>query len=355
MESKTVRVNVGKGYEVSIGTGLANDCGKIIAKSVKPCHAAVITDTNVEALYLSAVSDSLKKAGFVVSSFSFPAGEKSKNINTLSNILEFLAENRLTRTDLVVALGGGVTGDIAGFAAGCYLRGIRYVQIPTTFLAAVDSSVGGKTAIDLSTGKNLAGMFIQPQAVVCDTDIISQLPDDIFADGAAETIKTGILSGEQLFSVFESGNVRSSIAEIIEKCVAFKAHVVEEDEFENGLRKTLNLGHTVGHAIEKCSGYTISHGNAVAIGTSVISRAADNLGLSDTPIAERIESVLRKNGLPTSTAFSAEELAEAALSDKKRSGEEITLVIPKSIGACCLKKTPVTDLLAVIKAGMEAK
>ncbi len=353
MEIKTVRIGAGKGYDVFIGKNLLGSCGDIIGEAVKPCRSAIITDSTVEKLFLETVAESLRNTGFTVSSFSFPAGEQSKTIETLSNILEFLAENHLTRTDCVIALGGGVVGDIAGFAAGCYLRGIRYVQIPTTFLAAVDSSVGGKTGVDLKAGKNLAGMFIQPEAVVCDSDCIARLPDEVFADGAAEAIKTGILSGEKLFSLFENGDVKSSLTEVIETCVAFKGRVVEVDEFETGLRKTLNLGHTVGHAIEKCSNYNISHGHAVAIGMAVIARAADKLGLSNAPIATRIEKALIKNGLSIGTDFSAEELTAAALSDKKRAGDEITLVIPGGIGNCSLKKFPVAELNSVIKTGLE--
>lgn len=355
MEIKSVRISVGKGYDVSIGKNLLGSCGELIVKAVKPCRAAIITDSTVEKLFLVTVAESLRNAGFTVCAFSFPAGEQSKTIETLSAILEFLAENHLTRTDCVIALGGGVVGDIAGFAAGCYLRGIRYVQIPTTFLAAVDSSVGGKTGVDLRVGKNLAGMFIQPEAVVCDTDCLEQLPGEVFSDGAAEAIKTGILSGEQLFSLFENGDVKSSLTKIIETCVAFKGSIVETDQFENGLRKTLNLGHTIGHAIEKCSNYTISHGHAVAVGMAVIARAADRLGLSDPPVAPRIEKALIRNGLTVHTDFSAEELTAAALSDKKRAGDEITLVIPGGIGSCYLKTIPVTELNSVIKAGLEER
>jgi 3-dehydroquinate synthase len=355
VETKTVRIKAEKAYDVTIGTGLLASCGNIITKLISPCRAVIITDSNVEKLFLRIVADSLKNAGFVICVFSFPAGEQSKNINTLSDILEFLAQNRITRTDCVIALGGGVTGDMVGFAAGCYLRGIRYVQLPTTFLAAVDSSVGGKTGIDLKAGKNLAGLFVSPEAVICDCDCMEQLPADIFADGAAEAIKTGVLSGEKLFSFFESGDVKASLPEIIEMCVAFKGHVVEEDEFESGLRKTLNLGHTVAHAIEKCSNYSVSHGHAVAIGMAVIARSADKLGFSGSLVAPRIEKALIRNGLPVSTNYSAEELTEAAIADKKRAGDEITLVIPNGIGDCYLKKLPVTELITVIRAGLEAQ
>lgn len=350
-----IQINAGDGYDVTVGGGLLKSCGTVISRTVGPCHIAVITDQVVEKLYLDPVVKSLSGAGFKVSVFSFPAGEKSKNIETLSDILEFLAKERFTRTDCVAALGGGVAGDLAGFAAGSYLRGIRYVQLPTTLLAAVDSSVGGKTAINLKAGKNLAGLFLQPTVVICDTDCLGSLPPGVFAGGVAEAIKTAILSGEVLFSLFEAGSIADKLPDIIAKCIAFKGSIAEADEFEAGLRRILNLGHTVGHAIEKCSGYGIPHGHAVAAGTAIIARAAVRFGCCRAACAARIESTLLKNALPVMTSFSASELTEAALGDKKRAGDDITLVIPHEIGNCILRKIPVAELQGVIAAGLEAR
>lgn len=350
---RTIKVNTTPAYDVSIGGGLLHNCGQYLKEVLAPCHVAVITDSTVASLYLDTVSSSLKAAGFAVSSYIFSAGEANKTLGTLTEILEFLAEQRLTRTDCIVALGGGVTGDMAGFAAAVYLRGIRCVQIPTTLLSAVDSSVGGKTAIDLKAGKNLAGAFLQPSAVLCDTSCLASLPADVFADGAAEAIKTGILSDESLFSLFETGHLVTEPTEVIARCVAYKAGVVERDEKEQHERKLLNLGHTVGHAVEKCSGYSIAHGHAVAIGLAIIARSAEKLGWTEEPIAERIVACLAKNGLPTGTEYSAEDLAHAASADKKRAGSEITLVIPKRIGVCELKKVPVAELFFIISAGLE--
>ena len=350
---QTIQVHTAPAYEVSIGGGLLHTCGQRLREVLAPCRVAVITDSTVAPLYLKTVTGSLEGAGFTVCSYIFPAGEGSKNFTTLSAILEFLAKQRLTRTDCVAALGGGVTGDMAGFAAACYLRGIRCVQLPTTLLSAVDSSVGGKTAIDLKAGKNLAGAFLQPAAVLCDTDCLRSLPPEVFADGAAEAIKTGVLDDESLFALFEDGTLTAAPEEVIARCVRYKAGVVERDEKEQGERKLLNLGHTVAHAIEKCSGYAIPHGHAVAAGLAIIARAAESLGWTGEPIAARIAACLAKSGLPTTTEYTAEALAEAALSDKKRAGGDITLVIPKKIGACELKKVPVTDLLPIIRAGLE--
>ena len=348
---QTIHVRTVPEYDVTIGPGLLAECGRRLREVLPLCRMAVVTDSNVAPLYLEKVKASLSEAGYRVSACVFPAGEESKNFHTLSNILEFLAEEHLTRIDCVAALGGGVTGDMAGLAAALYLRGVRYVQLPTTLLSSVDSSVGGKTAIDLPAGKNLAGAFLQPSAVLCDTDCLKTLPADVFADGAAEALKTGVLCGEELFSRMEHGLSASAPEEVIARCVSYKAGVVERDEKEQGERKLLNLGHTVGHAIEKCSNFTIPHGHAVAAGLAIMVRAAERLGWTDGPVAERVAACLEKNRLPIRTGFEPHALALAALSDKKRAGDSITIVVPKAIGRCELKTIPVSQLRSVIEAG----
>ena len=351
--SKQIHVNTSPGYEVIISHDVLKSCGEWLHYNLlSPCKIAVITDSNVSPLYLKTVTDSLTNWNFTVSTYIFQAGENSKNFDTLSNIVEFLAAEHLTRSDCVAALGGGVVGDMAGFAAACYLRGIRYVQMPTTMLAAVDSSVGGKTAIDLKAGKNLAGAFLQPSAVLCDLACLKTLPQSVLLGGTAEAVKTGVLCDETLFALFENGSLSNDPGEVIARCVAYKAGVVERDEREQGERKLLNLGHTVGHAIEKCSNYTIPHGQAVAAGLAIIARSAERLNWTLEPVADRITACLTELDLPVNTLYSAEALADAALSDKKRSGGEITLVIPEKIGLCTLKKIPVSKLLPVIKAGL---
>ena len=319
----TIPVHTAPPYQVAVGSGLLAACGPRLREVLSPCRIAVITDSHVAPLYLERVCTSLQSAGFSVVSRVVPAGEQHKTLATLAQLLEFLAEEHLTRTDCVAALGGGVIGDMAGFAAAVYLRGIPCVQLPTTLLSAVDSSVGGKTAVDLTAGKNLAGAFFQPAAVLCD----------------------------HLFSLFESGSL--DLPEIITRCVSYKAGVVERDPTEQGERKLLNLGHTVGHAIEACSGFSIPHGHAVAAGLAVMARAAQTLSWTSGPLAERITACLAKNGLPTSTDYSAEALAQAALSDKKRTGDSITVVIPRQIGVCELRKLPVSQLQSLIAAGLE--
>ena len=349
---KKIRVKTKKEYDVTVGKELLYQVGALIAETIRPCKAAIVTDSNVAPLYLKKVCESLRMVGFNVCYHVFPAGEKHKNIETLSEILEFFAENQLTRSDCVFALGGGVCGDLTGFAAGCYLRGIKYVQLPTTLLASVDSSVGGKTAVDLKAGKNLAGLFVQPSAVICDTDCLMTLSDELFADGLAEAIKTGILFDSVLFEMCANARDSENIDDLIARCIAWKAKIVSEDETEKGVRKLLNLGHTPAHAIEKLSNFTVSHGNAVAMGTVIMARAAERLGITTSPCAAEISLMMLSNGLHISPRFSPEEMAEAALSDKKRSGDEITLVLPEKIGKCVLETFPVSALTDVFCAGM---
>lgn len=351
MTIRTIPIHTEKEYDVCIGGKLLSQCGSRIAEKITPCRAAVISDSNVAPLYLKIVKTSLQNAGFEVYDFVFPAGEVSKNMTTLGEILEFLGNIPLTRSDCVIALGGGVTGDMAGLAAGVYLRGIRYVQMPTTFLAAVDSSVGGKTAVNLGAGKNLAGVFLQPELVLCDTDTFQTLSDDIFADGTAEAIKTAVIGGEAIFPRFEQGDLREHLLDIISFCVTEKGRIVTADEKESGVRRLLNLGHTIGHAIEKCSNFTVTHGHAVAIGMAMIAKAATNLGWTKEPIDAKITAVLQKNDLPTTTDFTAKELCNGALADKKRRGDRLTLIIPEAVGHCTAKTVHISELEAIICAG----
>ncbi|MGM9917214.1 3-dehydroquinate synthase [Anaerotignum sp.] len=349
---RKVIVRASTEYAILIGRGLLAQAGAEIAKRICPCKAAIITDTTVEKLYAEQVENSLAEAGFSTCRFAFPAGESSKHIGTLSDMLEFLAEEEVTRQDIIVALGGGVAGDMAGFAAAVYQRGIRFVQVPTTFLAAVDSSVGGKTAIDLKAGKNMAGAFYQPHLVLCDVDTLDTLPEETFADGIAETMKYGIIGDADLFEKTASGDFRNDLEEIIETCVKMKRDIVMEDEFDTGLRQLLNLGHTLGHAIEKRSGFTLSHGHAVAIGMHLIAKAAEEKGLAEAGLAEKIKAALEKNKLPVSTLYTAEEITEGVLKDKKRRGGEISFVFPTKIGHCEIVKIPVSEVMELVRKAL---
>ena len=258
----------------------------------------------------------------------------------------------MTRTDVIVALGGGVVGDLAGFAAATYMRGIPYIQVPTTLLAAVDSSVGGKTAIDLDAGKNLVGVFYQPKLVLCDYTVLEALPPRIFVEGCAEVIKYGMIADKELFYMMGNES-QSDLEEVVSRCVEIKSDIVREDEFENGTRKMLNFGHTVGHAVEKLSNYNISHGKAVAIGMAIETMAAVRMGKCGINCYRELVDLLHKYGLPYTTRYSADDLSKVALSDKKRSGGKITLIVPEEIGICSLLDVEVNELKNIIESGLK--
>ena len=349
---KTVEVDAAVRYNIVIDKGILSQSGDMIKEVTSAERVAVITDDTVDKLYSDVVMKSLSDAGFETFKFVFPHGEKSKNISTFSSILEFLAESGLTRTDALVALGGGVVGDVAGFAAASYLRGIDFIQIPTTLLACVDSSVGGKTAIDLKAGKNLAGAFYQPKLVIADFETLSTLTDGIFADGMAEVIKYGVIFDKAFFEFLRDNEAKDNLEYVITRCVELKRDIVNADEKEKGVRALLNFGHTVGHAIEKCSGYKIPHGSAVAIGMVIISRAAYKCSFCDENYADIIASLNKKYSLPVSTDFSASELSSAAMADKKRSGDTIKLISPEALGNCVIKSVPTSELEKIIGEGL---
>ncbi len=348
----TVTVSASKQYEIRIGSGLLSGLGKAIRSLAAPKTVCLVSESTVFPLYGAAAVSSLESAGLNVVCFVFPAGEERKNGETYLELLNFLAQNQLTRSDWIVALGGGVVGDLAGFAAATYLRGIPFVQVPTTLLAAVDSSVGGKTAIDLPAGKNLAGAFYQPSLVLCDTDVLSSLPEDVFRDGCAEVIKYAILYDKAMFSSLEQTGLDFDREQIITCCVQLKRDVVMVDEFDTGARMKLNLGHTVGHGIEAKSHFSISHGKAVAMGTAIVARAAAAMGMCPDADCKRIVSLLQQFGLPVATKYSASDLFQYALSDKKRSGGSVNLILPRSIGDCAIVPTPVQQLESWIQAGL---
>ena len=275
---KKITVKASGEYDVLIGKGLLSSSGELIKQVVPACKVAVITDDMVDRLYSQIVIKSLESAGFTVVKYVFKHGEKSKNLTTYGEIISFLAQNKLTRTDAVVALGGGVVGDMAGFASATYLRGIKYIQIPTTLLAQIDSSVGGKTAVDLAEGKNLVGAFCQPSMVICDVTALYTLLEPVFNDGMGEVVKYAILD-KNVYNLIEEDSY--DLEKLVCLCVEYKKNIVEQDEFEKGPRKLLNLGHTLAHGIEKLSDYTITHGKAVALGVVQILKSAKKHGLID--------------------------------------------------------------------------
>ncbi len=347
---KTIHIDASNSYDVHIGHGVLSD---IAGYAAEYCHGgkiAIVSDSTVYPLWGEVLSNCLRD--FAISSFVFPAGEGSKSQATLFDLLQFLAEREFTRSDLLIALGGGVTGDITGFAASIYLRGIAYIQIPTTLLAMVDSSVGGKTAIDLPAGKNLVGSFYQPKLVLCDLNTLQTLDKTVYHDGCAEVIKYGVLFDNALFEHLAEHGDCFDKSYVIPRCIELKQQVVAADEFDRGQRQLLNLGHTVGHGIEKLSHYTISHGRAVAAGMAIIAKAAWKKGLCDKTVYDRLCHVLQTFALPITTDFSAAELYECCLSDKKRSGDRVNLILPTDIGCCNISPTATDTLQSFIEAGL---
>lgn len=349
---KTITVQASKYYDVLIDTGLFSEISRYISPLCPSGKTAIISDSNVWPLYGETVCISLRNAGYEVHSFVFNAGESSKNGENYLQILNFLAQNAITRSDIIVALGGGVVGDLAGFCAATYLRGIPYIQVPTTLLAMVDSSVGGKTAIDLPTGKNLAGAFYQPSLVLCDVNVLSTLPETFFRDGCAEVIKYGVLYDSALFDHLMKYGPEFDREHVIARCVELKRNVVCEDEFDKGARQMLNLGHTIGHGIEAQSNYSISHGQAVAIGMAIVAKASVCHGICSMEVYEQIIRILDNFGLPTTTDFTSQQLYNSALSDKKRSGASLNVIVPVMIGQCAIRNTPIQNLKSFIEAGL---
>ena len=347
---KTVQVKASRSYEVLIGNDILGQMREVITPDQK---VAVVTDETVASYHLEALKSQLQKLGKKAEVFTFAPGEQSKNIFVLSDILEWLAEMKISRSDLLIAFGGGVTGDLAGFAAAVYLRGISYIQIPTTFLAAIDSSVGGKTAVDLKAGKNLAGSFYQPAQVICDIELLKTLKKETFAEGTAEAIKYGVLGDRDLFEQLKDGQPKEQLEEIIFRCVMMKRDVVEEDEFDNGQRQVLNLGHTFGHCIEKLSKFKISHGNAVAIGLALIARAAAAYGHLAENDRDQIIRAIQANNLPVTCDYSCEEIMDMISQDKKRRGDRITLVIPTGIGSCMLHPVSLKQAGEYLRVGLK--
>ena len=443
----TIQVNASKSYTVTLKAGILSEAGDIIrddivrrrgSSGLMRCRrVCVVSDETVSALYggaNQALMTSLREAGFETSSFVFPDGEEHKNMETIEALLDHLTEHRFSRSDLLVALGGGIPGDVTGFAAAIYLRGIDFIQIPTTLLAAVDSSVGGKTGVNLPAGKNLAGAFWQPNAVLFDPSVLTTLSQPLLMDGLAEILKAGFIadntviydalmapydpedptgtlklpgvgaeppegwpgtrpedqpqpaptwtgatdfSGQEETAMPDADATEAGVTSIydclalgrigdrppifdhpeamvrlIAKAINIKRRIIEEDERESGMRKLLNLGHTIGHAIEKCSDFGISHGAAVAMGTAIIAKAAQARGWSQDGYDGDIRAILQYFGFNLRCPYPAWALADVALNDKKIQGSRISLVIPDYPGHCVLQDVPSLELEDIIQKGL---
>lgn len=356
---KTLRVNLGeRSYDILIAPGLLDRAGeKVKAVCPRAKKLFVVTDTNVGPLYYNRLKASLEAAGFQFRDHVIPAGEGSKSAAMLADLWEDMTDFGLTRTDAVVALGGGVVGDLAGFAAATVLRGVDFIQIPTTLLAQVDSSVGGKVAIDLRHGKNLAGTFWQPKLVLMDPNTLWTLPDATFSDGMAEVIKYGCIADANFYSFLEQRPSRAEITGDIESvlytCCDIKRKVVESDELDRGLRMLLNFGHTLGHAYELAGNYEKwTHGQAVAAGMVKAAELGTALGITPAGTAERIGVLLGCFGLPLAIPCAPADYAAAIGLDKKGAGEDISLVLLREIGHAEIRKTPKAELLNLLE-GMQ--
>ena len=329
------------GYDVTIENGIKDVASLLCAGRAE--KIAVITDDNVRALYYNDLESRLTNAGYSVYCCTLQHGEASKNGYNYLNILEFLAERAFSRKDAVVALGGGVVGDIAGFAAATYMRGIGFIQIPTTLLSMTDSSVGGKTAIDLHSGKNLAGAFWQPLSVIIDTQTLKTLPDTEIKNGLGELIKYAVIEGGETLEMLEDG-LEKHTESIIAAAVDIKRKIVEADEKESGLRRILNFGHTPAHAAEKLSGYAMPHGFAVAAGVNIIMNASAASCGCPAKDAARIKKLCEKYGLPTELPYTPEQLQNEAVHDKKAGGAFVDLVIARRIGKVECVRTEIGNL-----------
>ncbi|NLL56304.1 MAG: 3-dehydroquinate synthase [Clostridiales bacterium] len=341
---KTIKVNASKSYDILLGSGLLNNIGSYVTKVISSKKIVIVTENNVNAIYGEQVAKNLEESGFEVYIWQFLAGEQSKNAQVYFELITFIANCSLQRNDCLLALGGGVVGDLCGFAASTYMRGIKFISVPTTLLAIIDSSVGGKTAIDLEQGKNLVGTFYQPDLVIADIDTLSTLPHREIINGKGELIKYGILLGGKLWQMILTGSNPLDNACMLELCIKYKRDIVERDEHEKSLRKLLNLGHTAGHAIEKITNYAMPHGECVALGIAIAARSAYARKELSFTSYEQIMSVLKAENMPLIIDIKQENIINAALNDKKRAGKELTMVVINDIGNCQLRNVPIQSL-----------
>ena len=340
-----------KNYEIAIKTGLSKELPAIFKEKYFGKRLAIVTDSNVYPLYGKEFSEKLKKEGFEVELIVFQAGEQSKNLSTLESIYTKLADSAFTRSDAIVAFGGGVVGDMAGLAAATFLRGLGYIQIPTTLLAMVDSSIGGKVAVDMPQGKNLIGAFYQPDAVFTDPKFLETLSGSQFSNGMAELLKHGFIRDAGLYNVLVSGDfnrndLKHKMDELIYNSCLIKRDVVEEDEFDNGVRQVLNFGHTIGHAIERVQNYSgLSHGEAVSIGMALITEMTEKMELTRKGETEKIKLALKKYGLPVKLpSLNTNDLVKAIALDKKNRSGKITIAYIEEIGSGKLIDMNLTEL-----------
>ncbi|MDD3192300.1 MAG: 3-dehydroquinate synthase [Oscillospiraceae bacterium] len=347
-----IRVNTGTPYDVRIRRGILREAGNEIKKIFPHARLAIVTDSNVSPLYLRSLLDSLELAGYQnTPSFTMEAGENTKSLESAGLLYQLLSQSKISRDCCLIALGGGVIGDLTGFVASTYLRGIPFIQIPTTLLAQVDSSVGGKTAVNLPVGKNLVGTFWQPSLVLCDPDTLATLPEDVFADGVAEALKCGMIKDPVLFDLLADQEPQAHLEEIIARCICVKRDVVEKDEYDTGERMLLNFGHTMGHAVENWMQYQQRHGQCVATGMVMIARAQTAAGTLPAAVLDRLLAACQKYGLPTCCKAPLDELFKICRQDKKNTVRGIRAILLRSIGDSYIQNFPFEAFEAFIKGG----
>ena len=358
MSEKIVHVSTKqRPYDVHVGTELLGEVGAIARDVCAGEAACVVSDSTVAPLYAGTVLDSLAAAGFDATLVTFPAGERNKRLSTMSDLLEEVAESGLTRDDAIVALGGGVTGDMGGFCAASYLRGIQVVQVPTSLLAMVDSSVGGKVAVDLEHGKNLAGAFWQPSAVIADVDCLASLDHALLTDSCGEVVKHAVLADGDLLDSLTASPLngpdveRSRMVDVVTENVDIKREVVDADETEHGVRQTLNLGHTIGHAVEAASDFSLGHGTCVAIGMCCMARATEALGWSSHEATERITAAVSAHGMPTDTALDHDTLFRFATHDKKRHGDGMNVCVARDVEDVIVRRISLAEFRHLVDLG----
>lgn len=353
MQAISIPVAVDRPYDILLGRDLLSQAGRLIRQVHQGARALIVSDSNVSKLYAKTVSESLLKAGYrTVSVLTFPAGEKHKRIETVLHIYKALASNHFDRSDIIVSLGGGVSGDLSGYAAATWMRGMAFVQIPTSLLAQVDASIGGKTGVDIPEGKNLVGAFWQPRLVIADIDTLSTLPPAYVTDGMGEVVKTACIGDAELFELLEKDQPFSPdlLLETVRRCMLVKSGVVSRDERESGERKLLNFGHTVGHALEKYQNYEgLSHGAAVAVGMAAVTAASERRGITASGTAARLCALLQKFRLPTVGPVALSEYLDGAKSDKKCQGDELDLVLLRSIGDAFCHRLKTEELSAFLQ------
>lgn len=349
---KSIHINTTPAYDVFIDAGILDQAGQYLKALFFGKRLVVITDSNVAPLYLRRLLDSLEAAGFTDTlSFCLPAGESTKSLKSADFLYGLLSENKISRDCCLIALGGGVIGDLTGFVASTFLRGMAFVQIPTTLLAQVDSSVGGKTAVDLDAGKNLVGTFWQPSLVLCDPTVLSTLPADVFSDGIAEAVKCGMIKDSALFDLLRCQDPHDHLAEIISRCITIKRNVVEQDEHDTGERMLLNFGHTMGHAVENWHHYQLRHGQCVAIGMVMIVKAQVHGGSLPSSVLTDLLSVCQKYRLPIDSPAPLDELFEICRQDKKNAAFGIRAILLHKIGDGFIQPFPFNAFKSFIEGG----